>query len=65
MECKTKTNRKCCLWRLGRFDEAERTFQQMLRLNPSDDQCVRFLIDEVKAKTAGEDQLLYRLAEED
>ncbi|MBN2241938.1 MAG: cytoplasmic protein [Acidobacteria bacterium] len=45
-----------CLWRLGRFDEAERTFQQMLRLNPSDDQGVRFLIDEVRAKKAWEDR---------
>jgi tetratricopeptide (TPR) repeat protein len=45
-----------CLWRLGRFDEAERTFQQMLWLNPLDNQGVRFLIDEVKAKTAWKDR---------
>jgi len=45
-----------CLWRLGRFDEAEHIFQQMLWLNPSDNQGVRFLIDEVKAKTAWEDR---------
>ena len=45
-----------CLWRLGRFDEAERIFQQMLWLNPSDNQGVRFLIDEVKEKTAWEDR---------
>jgi tetratricopeptide (TPR) repeat protein len=45
-----------CLWRLGRFDEAEHIFQQMLWLNPSDNQGVRFLIDEVKGKTAWEDQ---------
>ena len=44
-----------CLWRLGRFDEAESIFQQMLWLNPSDNQGVRFLIDEVKGKTAWED----------
>lgn len=25
-----------CLWRLGRFDEAERLFDRMLWLNPSD-----------------------------
>ncbi|MEA1947992.1 MAG: tetratricopeptide repeat protein [Thermodesulfobacteriota bacterium] len=45
-----------CLWRLGRFDEAERVFHRMLRLNPSDNQGVRFLIDEVKAKTVWEDR---------
>jgi tetratricopeptide (TPR) repeat protein len=45
-----------CLWRLGRFDEAEQTFQRMLWLNPPDNQGVRFLIDEVKAKTAWEDR---------
>lgn len=45
-----------CLWRLGRFDEAERIFQQMLWLNPSDNQGVRFLIDEVKGKTAWENR---------
>ena len=44
-----------CLWRLGRFDEAERIFDRMLWLNPSDNQGVRFLIDEVKAKTAWAD----------
>ncbi|GAB6058288.1 hypothetical protein [Desulfonatronum parangueonense] len=41
-----------CLWRLGRFDEAGHIFQQMLWLNPSDNQGVRFIIDDVKAKTA-------------
>ena len=45
-----------CLWRLGRFDEAEHLFEKMLWLNPSDNQGVRFLIDEVKAKTAWEDR---------
>ena len=43
-----------CLWRLGRFDEAERIFDQMLWLNPSDNLGVRFLIDEVKAKRSWE-----------
>ena len=38
-----------CLWRLGCFEEAERIFDQMLWLNPSDNLGVRFLIDEVKA----------------
>lgn len=45
-----------CLWRLGHFDAAERIFQQMLWLNPSDNQGVRFLIDEVKAKTTWKDR---------
>lgn len=39
-----------CLWRLGRFGEAARIFDRMLWLNPSDNQGVRFLIDEVRAK---------------
>jgi hypothetical protein len=43
-----------CLWRLGCFDEAERIFDQMLWLNPSDNLGVRFLIDEVKAKRSWE-----------
>ena len=45
-----------CLWRLGRFDEAEHIFEKMLWLNPSDNQGVRFLIDEVKARTAWKDR---------
>lgn len=45
-----------CLWRLGRFNEAERVFHRMLWLNPSDNQGVRFLIDEVNAKTAWDDR---------
>jgi hypothetical protein len=38
-----------CLWRLERFDEAERLFERMLWLNPSDNQGVRFLLPDVKA----------------
>jgi tetratricopeptide (TPR) repeat protein len=45
-----------CLWHLGRFDEAQHVFDRMLWLNPSDNQGVRFLIDEVKAMTAWEDR---------
>ena len=45
-----------CLWRLGRFEEAERVFDRMLWLNPSDNQGVRFIVDEVKAKRAWEDR---------
>jgi len=40
------------LWRLGRFDEAGRIFEQMLWLNPGDVQGVRFLIDDVRARRA-------------
>jgi hypothetical protein len=39
-----------CLWRLGRFDEAGFIFHRMLWLNPSDNQGIRFLIDEIHAK---------------
>jgi hypothetical protein len=38
-----------CLWRLGRFEEAENIFKRMLWLNPSDNQGVRFLINDVQA----------------
>jgi len=44
------------LWRLSRLDEAERVFERMLGLNPTDNQGARFLIDEVRAKTAWEDR---------
>ena len=37
-----------CLWRAGRFEEAERIFDRMLWLNPPDNQGVRFLLDEVR-----------------
>lgn len=41
-----------CLWRLDRFEEAENIFKRMLWLNPSDNQGVRFLIDDVHAGAA-------------
>jgi hypothetical protein len=41
-----------CLWRMAQFDDASRVFDRMLWLNPSDNQGVRFLIDEVRAGTA-------------
>ncbi len=44
-----------CLWRLERWEEAERVFERMLWLNPTDNQGVRFLIDEVVARTAWTD----------
>lgn len=44
-----------CLWRLDRFEEAERTFKRMLWLNPSDNQGTRFLLYDVQAGKAWED----------
>jgi len=41
-----------CLWRLSRFEEAERIFRRMLWLNPADNQGARFLIDDVRAGVA-------------
>ncbi len=40
-----------CLWRLGGFEEAADIFNRMLWLNPTDNQGVRFSIDEVRSKT--------------
>ena len=39
-----------CLWRLGRFKEAEKVFERMLWLNPPDNQGARFTIYLVKDK---------------
>jgi tetratricopeptide (TPR) repeat protein len=39
-----------CLWRLGRFKEAEKVFERMLWLNPPDNQGARFNIYLVKDK---------------
>ncbi|TDI36186.1 MAG: cytoplasmic protein [Acidobacteria bacterium] len=44
-----------CLWRLERFDEAERVFDRMLWLNPSDNQGVRFVNADVKAGKSWEE----------
>ncbi len=44
-----------CLWRLGRYDEAGRVFERMLWLNPSDNQGVRFIVEEVRAGKAWEE----------
>jgi len=43
-----------CLWRLGRHDEAGRVFERMLWLNPSDNQGVRCVVEEVGAGKAWE-----------
>ena len=45
-----------CLWRLDHFDAAESVFDRMLWLNPSDNQGVRFLIDDVRAGTVWEER---------
>lgn len=42
-----------CLWRLDRFEEAERVFKRMLWLNPLDEQGVRSLIDKVRVGWRG------------
>jgi hypothetical protein len=42
------------LWRLGRFKEAGHIFDRMLWLNPSDNQGVRFVTGEVRAKVPWE-----------
>jgi hypothetical protein len=45
-----------CLWRLDHFDAAERVFDRLLWLNPSDNQGVRFLIDDVRLGTMWEER---------
>ena len=37
------------LWKLGRADEAKRSFERQLAFNPPDNQGVRFLLEELKA----------------
>lgn len=39
-----------CLWRLERFGEAERVFERMLWLNPTDNQGARFVLRHVRAR---------------
>lgn len=41
-----------CLWRLERFDESLAVFERMLWLNPSDNQGVRLVIDDVLERRA-------------
>jgi len=43
-----------CLWRLGQFAQASQVFGRMLWLNPSDNQGIRFLIDDIRAKRTWE-----------
>ena len=37
-----------CLWRFGRFRDAEKVFTRMLRLSPADNEGARFALTEVK-----------------
>lgn len=46
-----------CVWRLGRFEEAERIFDRMLWLNPTDNQGMRSLIGPVRARAPWEDSV--------
>ena len=39
-----------CLWRLRRFPEAARVFEQLLWLSPSDNLGVRFILPSVRAR---------------
>jgi tetratricopeptide (TPR) repeat protein len=41
-----------CLWRLKRWDEAERVFERMLWMNPSDNQGIRGLLPDIRAREA-------------
>ena len=41
-----------CLWRLERFAESRTVLERMLWLNPSDNQGVRFIIDDVRKRRA-------------
>lgn len=50
-----------CLWRLNRFEESARIFGRMLWLNPSDNQGVRFMIDDVRAKVSWEKSMANEL----
>ena len=45
-----------CLWRLERWEEAERVFERMLWMNPSDNQGIRVLLPDVRARKAWVDE---------
>lgn len=44
-----------CLWRLGRFEEAEKAFERLLSLNPNDNQGARFCWNDVRQKRGWEE----------
>jgi len=39
-----------CLWRTGRFEEAQALFEKMLWLSPSDNQGIRFILPDVRTR---------------
>lgn len=41
-----------CLWRLQRFEEAEKVFTRMLWFDPSENQGVRFILPKIRAREA-------------
>ena len=41
-----------CLWRLKKFEDAAKTFERMLWLNPTDSQGARLCIDKAREKTS-------------
>lgn len=45
-----------CLWRLERWEEAAGVFERMLWMNPSDNQGIRFLLPDVRAREAWVDE---------
>jgi hypothetical protein len=45
-----------CLWRLERWEEAARVFERMLWMNPSDNQGIRFLLPDVRARETWVDE---------
>lgn len=47
-----------CLWRLGQFEEAERVFDQLLWLNPTDNLGVRFLLRPVRRREKWRDDIV-------
>lgn len=47
-----------CLWRLGRYMEAQQTFERILSLNPNDNQGVRACWDDVRTGRAWEADML-------
>lgn len=44
-----------CLWRLGDFDGAEKTFERILSFNPNDNQGVRFCWTDVRTRRSWEE----------
>lgn len=45
-----------CLWRAERWEQAERVFDNMLWMNPTDNQGVRFILPQVRARNAWVDE---------